>query len=170
MNTHLARVVPVLLTITALFFFPGCERHERSAPDSRIAFEHIGFYYGNMFLEEDLPSIHVLTNRDSPLPPGWQGGPWLESVDFSKYYVIIARYGFSGSTNGAITVTDIWQDASIVTVRALFLLYPGAAFAEITAPAHIIKVRRDAMKRLGETKFRLIDDYEKERAILTTSL
>ena len=162
--TVLAAAV-LLVTVIPL---QGCSYSQPVLNDGkRLEFEPIdATYLGNSGCTT--PQLIALASKPTlPEKLNIISKQFILSVDYSKYFVLSASYGFTSVKYSGIIITDIWQKENQVYVRAQFYK-PHADNYVIEKnkfnPALSVKVNKENLMQYGKITFILLDDYLIERA------
>jgi hypothetical protein len=119
--------------------------------------------------------LQIVTSKpDSPIegiPTYTKPQSEIETVDFSKYFVIIAFHGstFPPDTpeDGGIELIKIIQDGDNIYIRARFQVPQRTVPPGIITPYYAVKVNKESMVQFGKLTFILLDQSGKERATAT---
>ena len=84
----------------------------------------------------------------------------LRDTDYSKYFLVIALFGFGSSEQDE--VTKLWQHDHDFWVQATFATPPDNS--EKVSPYQIIKITRSELTHFGSISFRLLDDQKMDKA------
>ena len=147
-------------------------------PGNILEFE--GLFSSKNVSNWDIPSqIHVMTTENSSLPnpinelleryclkegTHYKNEEILDTVDFSRYFVILAFMGFQSVTGPTIEIQQIWQVENIIYVEALFDKAGPTYQPAWSSPYDVIKVSKEDMIQFGEITFVLLDQDGEERA------
>jgi hypothetical protein len=189
-RSFLFPLVSVLLILVMLLTVPACDNSvspstsETTSPDTSatttnppenmLSFEHI-FTSRNTSVLEIPTKIYVMTSSDSPLPypinDFWEyydnkipREEILDTIDFSRYFILLAFMGSQPVTGPNIEVKQIWQTDNIIYVEAYFDPAGPAFMDSLSSPYDVVKVSKDNMPQFGEITFILLDQNGEERA------
>jgi hypothetical protein len=167
----------MLLVLVILLLIPGCDFAREQIASIKmprgtdLSFETIMFEY-DRDIGHDFPAkIEVVGDKKTELTGinNWitaEVRSKILSVDFSRYFVLMALMGDMGNTSYGINVTRIWQNKKTVYIKADFIIPEPGTFNQqaITSPKHIVKVSKEKMPEFGEITFRLVDKFGREWA------
>lgn len=167
----------MLLVLVILLLLPGCDfareqiANVKTPRGTDLGFETIMFEYDRDIGYNFPAKIEVVGDKKTELTGinNWiteEVRSKILSVDFSRYFVLMALMGDMGSTGYGIRVKKIWQNEKTIYIKADFIFpEPDSLVLTMrTSPKHIVKVNKEKMPEFGEITFRLIDKFGKEWA------
>ncbi len=173
---QLIRRVTIISLLLILLIIPGCDFAREQIANVKmprgtdLSFETIMFEYNNLLHSFNAQIVVVADNKTELTGiNNWitaEVNSKILSVDFSRYFILMALMGDMGSTSYVIRVNKIWQNEKTVYIKADFISpKPGAIEQWMnTSPKHIVKVSKEKMPDFGEITFKLIDKFGREWA------
>jgi hypothetical protein len=166
------KIIRVLLLVLLLSSLSGCTRafsYQQLSAFTQLEFRPDSLYSSDY--QGKSPSIYVITDNTSIIPE-WFGSSLqrrIERVDLTPALVIVALRGVTDYKDNWIIITDVWQKARTIYVRAQIVSMPD----NINTPkyqssrCHAVFIKKDEITGQGKFTFVLLDDYG--NLIATTS-
>jgi hypothetical protein len=110
-----------------------------------------------------------MASKNSQLPPDLyqitaDSETKLNTVDYSKDFILFAFMGFQSLTGPTITVTRIWQIDNTIYIETYFDKGGPTYEPGWSSPRHVVKISKDNMIQFGKINFVLLDQFGEERA------
>jgi hypothetical protein len=83
----------------------------------------------------------------------------LETVDYDKYLVVVAFFGYGAMLQEGIT--NVWEFRDVIWIRSLYSTASEDATVKYY-PYQIIKLEKTQMQRFGNITFRLLSGYDQK--------
>jgi hypothetical protein len=159
----------LLIIIVFSFLLQGCVASEKSTlpAGKELAFNTISKEQYDAY-RENSPRIFIVTaNQTIP-----DNNPWikneevikLNSIDYSKYFAIIAFNGFLGYRRSDFEINKIIQDKNIINVVSHFSTISATTIPANSSESHIVTVSKESLIQYGEITFKLLDESGQEKA------
>jgi hypothetical protein len=110
--------------------------------------------------QDSNPRIQILSSRPAMDIAGVtpEDSSLIQSVDYSRYFVMIAFFGYGSSSSSS--VLDIWQYKSVFWVKSN-ISKDEKQPTEIS-PYQVIKIDKAEMVRYGKITFRFLNQFEEK--------
>lgn len=144
------RTLAAIFLISVIFLIVSCARQEEPPQQVHLAWEKITDQVSGKsdYSYEDVPRLKVITSPSNVQSLSGQVYPevleQVQSVDFSKFFVIAVFQGQQDTTGYFVEVTNVELREGTVFVYANFNEpSPGDVVGEtLTSPYYILKVRK----------------------------
>jgi hypothetical protein len=141
-------------------------------PGTELPFDSV-LYSGNLGGPYEGKSAQIRVIQDiQTLTPEWFD--WVDpqeqnailSIDYSKYFVVIAFNGYRTSIYSDLSIQRIWQSENEVFVLAHFndFISGATSLPAFNSQYQVVKIDKTLITHLGEITFRLLDELGEERA------
>jgi hypothetical protein len=173
------KVLPIIILVLGaiILFVPGCDFFREQIANAKMQrgtelnFETLFFESDNLLHTNYPGQIEVIADNQQEIIGINQ---WITpeirskilSVEFLRYFVLIAMMGDMGSSGYGINVTKVWQNKSTIYTKADFISPEPLSLKAtvITSPKHFIKISKEKMPAFGKIAFKLVDKFGREWA------
>jgi hypothetical protein len=168
----LVMIISVLIPITGCTFTREKIADFKFPSGTDLSYEKI--WASNGLLKDTNPQVVVIDDNHTPIP--WINTPLkepvlkdlesiIQSIDYSKYFLIIIYSGFGSVTGSGLELRNIWQTQSTVYIKVHFFVPEGPYYLMVNvSPYYIFKISKDKMTQFDDVTFKLFDEFANQKA------